>query len=120
MLVYVDGDKACQSAFAGGPVALALSRFSSDVRERVCARYLADLAKWRDGGYRVPAEFVVVAARRASLRVGAGARLRAPTACQQLRRRPSQPRSRCQAASGRCGPRHTGSPERRTYEVLLP
>jgi len=35
------------------------------VRERVRARYLASLSPWRHGaGYRVPAEYVLVAARR--------------------------------------------------------
>ncbi len=72
-LVYADGDEACQAAFVGGPVALAWSRFSSEVRERVCARYLAGLAAFREGaGYRVPAEFVVVAARRAGSAFGLG------------------------------------------------
>ena len=63
-LVYADADAACGAAFVGGPVALAWSRFDSKVRERVRARYLEAIAPWRDGsGYRVPGEFVVVAAR---------------------------------------------------------
>jgi len=63
-LVYADADEACGAAFVGGPVALAWSRFDAAVRERVCARYLEAIAPWRDGGgYRVPGEFVVVAAR---------------------------------------------------------
>ena len=62
-LDYPDGDEACRAAFIGGPVALAWSRFDAPARERVCARYLASIERWRcDGGYRVPAEFVVVAA----------------------------------------------------------
>ena len=63
-LVYADADEACGAAFIGGPVALAWSRFDAVVRERVRARYLEAIAPWRDGrGYRVPGEFVVVAAR---------------------------------------------------------
>jgi ubiquinone/menaquinone biosynthesis C-methylase UbiE len=63
-LVYADADQACGAAFVGGPVALAWSRFDGAVRERVRMRYLEAIAPWRDGcGYRVPGEFVVVAAR---------------------------------------------------------
>jgi len=63
-LKYADADEACDAAFVGGPVALAWSRFDAAVRERVRARYLEAIAPWRDGrGYRVPGEFVVVAAR---------------------------------------------------------
>jgi ubiquinone/menaquinone biosynthesis C-methylase UbiE len=62
-LMYADGDEACRAAFVGGPVALAWSRFSDEARNRGRARYLDGLAAWRDGAaYRVPAEFVVVAA----------------------------------------------------------
>lgn len=60
---YADGDAACRAAFAGGPVALAWSRFDADTRARVNARYLKSLEPWRRSGrYRVPAEFVVLAA----------------------------------------------------------
>jgi len=63
-LVYADADTACGAAFVGGPVALAWSRFSGEVRERVRARYLEAIEPWRDGqGYRMPGEFVVVTAR---------------------------------------------------------
>lgn len=63
-LRYADAGAACGAAFIGGPVALAWSRFGSEVRERVRARYLDAITPWRDGqGYRVPGEFVVVAAR---------------------------------------------------------
>ncbi len=65
-LVYAHGDEACRAAFVGGPVALAWSRFSLETRQRVCARYLDELAPWRNGaGYEVPAEFVVVSGRMA-------------------------------------------------------
>lgn len=62
-LRYASADEACDAAFVGGPVALAWSRFSGDVRARVSARYLESIAPWRHGqGYRVPGEFVVVTA----------------------------------------------------------
>jgi SAM-dependent methyltransferase len=64
-LQYASGDEACRAAFAGGPVALAWSRFGDDARERACARYLDALAPWRSGaGYAVPAEFVLVSGRK--------------------------------------------------------
>jgi SAM-dependent methyltransferase len=64
-LDYRDAAEACAAAFAGGPVAMAWSRFDETVRGRVQARYIEAIAAWRDGeGYRVPAEFVIVAARR--------------------------------------------------------
>lgn len=65
-LVYPDGETAAAAAFVGGPVALAWSRFDAATRERVVARYLEAIAPWRDaaGGYALPGEFVVVAARR--------------------------------------------------------
>lgn len=62
-LDYADGDEACRAAFVGGPVALAWSRFAPAVRERAFARYLEAIEPWRGAqGYRLPAEFVVVAA----------------------------------------------------------
>jgi ubiquinone/menaquinone biosynthesis C-methylase UbiE len=65
-LRYADADTACSAAFAGGPVALAWSRFDAATRERVCRHYVASLAQWRCGaGFEVPGEFVVVAAERA-------------------------------------------------------
>jgi SAM-dependent methyltransferase len=64
-LSYVDASAACAAAFAGGPVALAWSRFDATVRDRVQSRYLDAIAPWREGtGYRVPAEYLIVAARR--------------------------------------------------------
>jgi ubiquinone/menaquinone biosynthesis C-methylase UbiE len=62
-LCYADADEACRAAFVGGPVALAWSRFTDEVQARVCKRYLAAIAGWRQGrGYRIPGEFVIVAA----------------------------------------------------------
>ena len=62
-LDYADADSACAAAFVGGPVALAWSRFDEGVRARVRRRYLDAIDPWRDErGYRVPSEFVIVAA----------------------------------------------------------
>jgi SAM-dependent methyltransferase len=61
-LDYANSHQAC-AAFAGGPVALAWQRFDEATRDRVRARYLDAIATWQqDGGYQVPAEFVVVSA----------------------------------------------------------
>lgn len=60
-LHYADADEACNSAFIGGPVALAWSRFNAETRARVRQRYLEAIADFRQGrGYRIPGEFVVV------------------------------------------------------------
>ncbi|MCV2367696.1 class I SAM-dependent methyltransferase [Roseateles oligotrophus] len=65
-LDHADGRAACDAAFAGGPVALAWQRFDAQTRERVCARYLEAIAPWQqDSAYRIPAEFVIVAAMAA-------------------------------------------------------
>jgi ubiquinone/menaquinone biosynthesis C-methylase UbiE len=62
-LGYADAHEACDAALVGGPVALAWSRFSGEVRNRVRERYLQSIAPWREGpGYRVPGEFVMVSA----------------------------------------------------------
>jgi ubiquinone/menaquinone biosynthesis C-methylase UbiE len=64
-LSYVDADEACDAAFIGGPVALAWSRFAADTRQRVRKHYVSAIDPWRqESGYRIPGEFVVVAARR--------------------------------------------------------
>lgn len=64
-LDYGDAQQACVAAFVGGPAALAWSRFSEQVRERVCERYVEAISGFRHGeGYRVPGEFVIVSARR--------------------------------------------------------
>jgi ubiquinone/menaquinone biosynthesis C-methylase UbiE len=62
-LTFGDANEACDAAFIGGPVALAWSRFSDDVRDRVRARYLSAIESCRHGDeYRVPGEFVIVTA----------------------------------------------------------
>ncbi|MGE0041161.1 MAG: class I SAM-dependent methyltransferase [Vicinamibacterales bacterium] len=61
MLEYEDADGALGAAFAGGPVAMAYSRFDEPTREAAHAEYLASIAPFRHGdGYRIPGEFVVV------------------------------------------------------------
>jgi SAM-dependent methyltransferase len=64
-LVYADADAACDAAFVGGPVALAWSRFDESARLRARQRYLSAIEPWRHrAGYRIPGEFVIVAARK--------------------------------------------------------
>jgi len=64
-LSYVHADEACDAALSGGPVALAWSRFSDDTRQRVRKHYVSAIDPWRqESGYRIPGEFVIVAARR--------------------------------------------------------
>ncbi len=64
-LWHPDAGAACEAAFAGGPVALAWSRFDGATRARVRERYLDAIAPWREGnGYRLPAEFVLAVARK--------------------------------------------------------
>jgi ubiquinone/menaquinone biosynthesis C-methylase UbiE len=59
-LHYESPDDACGAAFAGGPVALAYSRFDAATRAAVHAEYLASLDPWRNGQrFAVPGEFVV-------------------------------------------------------------
>ena len=65
VLDYADAAEACAAAFAGGPVAMAWSRFDATVRERVQSRYIDAIASYREGGgYRVPAEYLIVVAQR--------------------------------------------------------
>lgn len=59
-LEYASADDAVGAAFAGGPVALAYSRFDQSVREDAHAEYLSSIEPYRRGeGYAVPGEFVV-------------------------------------------------------------
>jgi ubiquinone/menaquinone biosynthesis C-methylase UbiE len=63
ILNYEDADAACDAAFVGGPVALAWSRFDAEARARARARYKYAIEPWRRSqGYRIPGEFVIVAA----------------------------------------------------------
>ena len=63
-LCYASPEEALAAVFRGGPVALAYSRFDAATRRAVHAEYLASIAPYRSGGgYEVPGEFVVAAAR---------------------------------------------------------
>jgi ubiquinone/menaquinone biosynthesis C-methylase UbiE len=59
-LRYESGEDACGAAFAGGPVALAYSRFDARTRDDAHAEYLASIARYRqEEGYEISGEFVV-------------------------------------------------------------
>ena len=60
VLEYQNGEEACVAAFAGGPVAMAYSRFDDETRASAHADYLQSIAAFKRGtGYAVPGEFVV-------------------------------------------------------------
>jgi ubiquinone/menaquinone biosynthesis C-methylase UbiE len=64
VLEYASDVEAVGAAFAGGPVALAYSRFDATTREEAHAEYLASIAPFRRGdGYAIPGEFVVAIGR---------------------------------------------------------
>jgi len=64
-LDYDSEEAALGAAFAGGPVALAYSRFDDDTREAAHAEYLASIAAYRHGaGYRIPGEYVITSGRK--------------------------------------------------------
>jgi ubiquinone/menaquinone biosynthesis C-methylase UbiE len=64
-LWYDTGDAAADAAFAGGPVAMAYSRFDDVTRASARVDYLSSIAKYRDGeGYCIPGEFVITRADR--------------------------------------------------------
>ncbi len=61
ILEYDGPDSAVGAAFAGGPVAMAYSRFDDETRAEAHAEYLASIEAFRSqDGYRIPGEFVVV------------------------------------------------------------
>jgi ubiquinone/menaquinone biosynthesis C-methylase UbiE len=63
ILEYASDEEAGAAAFAGGPVALAYSRFDPATRAEVHAEYLASIAPWKTAaGYAIPGEFVVIRA----------------------------------------------------------
>ena len=60
VLEYENGEEACLAAFAGGPVAMAYSRFDEATRTGAYAEYLQSIAAFKRGdGYAIPGEFVV-------------------------------------------------------------
>jgi len=64
-LHYETADEAADAAFAGGPVAMAYSRFDEDTRRSARADYIASIAPYRVGhGYAIPGEFVVACGAR--------------------------------------------------------
>jgi SAM-dependent methyltransferase len=64
-LWFESGEAACGAAFAGGPVALAYTRFDAATRAAVHEEYLASIEAHRQGaGYDVPGEFVVARGRK--------------------------------------------------------
>lgn len=67
-LHYDSPDEALAAAFAGGPVALAYSRFDKVTRDEVHAEYLNSISEFRSagGGYEIPGEFVAVSGRKIS------------------------------------------------------
>lgn len=59
-LCYETPEDACGAAFAGGPVALAYSRFDEQTREEAHSEYLTSIERYRNGNvYEIPGEFVV-------------------------------------------------------------
>jgi ubiquinone/menaquinone biosynthesis C-methylase UbiE len=65
VLHYDSPEEACGAAFAGGPVALAYSRFTGETRAAAHEEYLASIERWRDGAqFNVPGEFVVCRGQR--------------------------------------------------------
>ena len=65
-LHYDTADEAADAAFAGGPVAMAYSRFDDETRRAARADYIASIAPYRIGpGYAIPGEFVVARGERA-------------------------------------------------------
>lgn len=60
VIVYDSPEAACGAAFAGGPVALAYSKFDDVTRQEAHAEYLASIEDYRtSSGYEIPGEFVV-------------------------------------------------------------
>ena len=60
LLTYGAPEDALGAAFAGGPVALAYSRFDDSTREAAHAEYLASIEPYKNGnGYSIPGEFVI-------------------------------------------------------------
>jgi len=65
LLHYDSPEDACGAAFAGGPVALAYSRFDAQTRDEAHAEYIASIAAFRNGpAYGIPGEFVIATGRK--------------------------------------------------------
>ena len=64
-LNFPDEHSTLASIFAGGPVALAYSKFTPEVKEAVHREYLESIADFKNGaGYDIPGEFVFVVGRK--------------------------------------------------------
>jgi ubiquinone/menaquinone biosynthesis C-methylase UbiE len=64
-LCYDNDEDALGAAFAGGPVALAYSRFDDKTRDEAHAEYLDSIAPFKkNGSYEIPGEFVVARGTR--------------------------------------------------------
>lgn len=65
VLEYASPDEACGAAFAGGPVALAYSKFNDTMKEEARAEYLESIEPFKKGNaYSVPGEFVIAIGRK--------------------------------------------------------
>jgi ubiquinone/menaquinone biosynthesis C-methylase UbiE len=64
-LHYASGTDALSAVFAGGPVAMAYSRFDAETREAAHKEYLQSIDRFRQGGaYFIPGEFVIVSGKK--------------------------------------------------------
>lgn len=64
-IVFNSDEALCAAAFAGGPVALAYSKFSPEERAQVHAEFIESVLPYRqDGLYQIPGEFVFMVARK--------------------------------------------------------
>ena len=64
-LHWPNGEAVCQAMFAGGPVALAYSRFDVATREAVRAEFLTSVEPYREGDtWNIPGEFVYAVGHR--------------------------------------------------------
>ena len=67
LLTYATAEDACGAAFAGGPVALAYSRFDDDLRGEAHLAYLESIAPYARGdSFEIPGEFVVAEGRKST------------------------------------------------------
>jgi len=62
ILLFHDAEELLTSVFLGGPVALAVNRFSRDVWHEVQSEFLVSVKDYKraDGSYEIPGEFVTV------------------------------------------------------------
>jgi ubiquinone/menaquinone biosynthesis C-methylase UbiE len=59
-LYYESPEEACSAVFAGGPVALAYSRFDDETKEEAHAEYIESIKDfWKEDHYEIPGEFVI-------------------------------------------------------------